>query len=110
MRHRRVRRKVKGGPARPRLSVYRSINHVYAQIIDDTQGVTIAVASSLEGEVKKAKNGKAKADVSRLVGTLIAQRAKQGGITAVVFDRGGYKFHGRVKALADAARKGGLVF
>ena len=110
VRHIRVRRKVKGVSDRPRLAVYRSLSHVYAQIIDDSLGVTLAAASSLEGEVRAQVNGKPKSESSRLVGELIAQRAKAKKINTVVFDRGGYKHHGRVKTLAEAARKAGLVF
>lgn len=110
MRHARVRRKIVGTPERPRLSVYRSLNHVYAQVIDDSRGATLASASSLESAVKAQQNGGSKVDVAGLVGDLISERAKEKGIGTVVFDRGGYKYHGRVKALADAARKGGLVF
>ena len=110
MRHARVRRKVGGTSERPRLSVYRSLNHVYAQVIDDSQGITLASASSLESAVKTQKNGKNKIDVAEIVGGLVSERAKEKGISRIVFDRGGYKYHGRVKALADAARKGGLVF
>ena len=110
MRHARVRRKVDGTPQRPRLSVFRSSSHMYAQIIDDAHGVTLTAASSRDGEVVRQSDGKPKVEVSKLVGQLIAQRAKEKGLTAVVFDRGGYKFHGRVKALADAARGEGLVF
>lgn len=110
MRHARVRRKIMGTPDRPRLSVYRSLNHVYAQVIDDSQGTTLASASSLESAVKTQQNGRSKVDVAELVGGLISERAKEKGVATVVFDRGGYKYHGRVKALADAARKGGLVF
>ncbi len=110
MRHIRVRRKVGGTAERPRLSVYRSLNHVYAQVIDDSRGVTLAAASSLESAVKSQKDGKRKVDVAGLVGELIGERATGKGISRVVFDRGGYQYHGRVKALAEAARKGGLVF
>jgi len=110
IRHLRVRRKVRGLPQRPRLSVFRSHAHVYAQLIDDAVGTTLASASSLEDPVRAARNGKSKSEVAKLVGRLIAQRAQKKGIAAVVFDRGGYKFHGRVKALADAAREGGLIF
>lgn len=110
MRHIRVRRKISGAPDRPRLSVYRSLNHVYAQLIDDTQGVTIASASSLEKAVREQRDGKAKTAVAEIVGELIGRRAKEQGVSRVVFDRGGYRFHGRVKALADAARKEGLAF
>ena len=110
MRHIRVRRKVGGTAERPRLSVYRSLNHVYAQVIDDSRGVTLAAASSLESAVKTQKDGKRKVDVAGLVGELIGERATGKGISRVVFDRGGYQYHGRIKALAEAARKGGLVF
>ena len=110
MRHLRVHRKVKGTTQRPRLSVFRSLHHVYAQVIDDTQGVTLAAAASIESQVREKRDGLPKTEVSKLVGALLAQRAKDRGITAVVFDRGGYKYHGRVKAVADAAREGGLVF
>ena len=110
MRHVRVRRKIGGTAERPRLSVYRSLNHVYAQVIDDTQGVTIASASSLESAIRSQEDSKSKVDVAGLVGGLVSERAKERGISQVVFDRGGYKYHGRVKALADAAREGGLVF
>ena len=110
MRHARVRRKVKGTSERPRLAVFRSLNHVYAQIIDDSQGVTLVAASTIDGELREQRDGKAKAETSKGVGQLIARRAKEHGVTQVVFDRGGYKYHGRVKALADAAREEGLVF
>ena len=110
VRHHRVRRKVKGVSERPRLAVFRSLRHMYAQVIDDTQGATLAAASSLEDEVRSNRNGKTKGEVSKLVGQLIAERAKSKGVSAVVFDRGGYKYHGRVKAVADAAREGGLAF
>ena len=109
-RHRRVRNQVKGFAARPRLAVYRSLRHVYAQIIDDSRGVTLAAASSLESGVREQRDGKPKTAVGGLIGSLIASRAVETGVTAVVFDRGGCKYHGRVKALADAARKGGLAF
>jgi len=108
-RHKRVRKKVEGTNARPRLSVYRSLSHIYAQVIDDEAGHTIAAASDLEAAAKGA-NGKAKTDVAKIVGELVAQRAKEHGITKVVFDRGGYRFHGRVKALATGAREAGLEF
>jgi large subunit ribosomal protein L18 len=92
------------------VSVFRSLQHIYVQLIDDTSGMTLASASSLEGEIKGAKNGRLKADVAKLVGSLVAQRAVEKGIGVVVFDRSGYKYHGRVKALAEAAREGGLKF
>ena len=110
VRHARVRKKIHGTTARPRLSVYRSLNHVYVQVIDDEQGTTLASASSLEGAIKEQKNGKLKTEVAKLVGTLISERSKEKGITTIVFDRGGYLYHGRVKALAEAVREGGLVF
>ena len=110
MRHRRVRKNLKGTQERPRLAVFRSLNHVYAQVIDDTQGSTIAAASSLDTEVKGQASGKGKTEVSGLVGKLVAQRAGEKGVKSVVFDRGGYQFHGRIAALASAAREEGLVF
>jgi len=109
-RHVRVRKSVEGTPARPRLAVFRSLNHIYAQVIDDQAGHTLASASDLDSPMKAGTNGKKKADVAALVGEMLAARAKEKGITAVVFDRGGFKYHGRVKALAEAARKGGLDF
>ncbi len=110
VRHSRVRRKLAGTVERPRLAVFRSLSHVYAQVIDDTQGVTLVAASSLEPEVRKQRDGKRKSEVSKIVGALIAQRAKEKGIKRIALDRGGHKYHGRVKALADAAREGGLSF
>jgi large subunit ribosomal protein L18 len=107
-RHRRVRVQVKGTPQRPRLNVFRSLDHIYAQVVDDTIGHTLVAASSLDVEVREA-SGK-KTDRSKLVGTLLARRALERGIGQVVFDRGGYRYHGRVKALAEAARKAGLKF
>ncbi len=109
-RHTRVRRRVKGVSDMPRLVVFRSLRHMYAQVIDDSEGVTLAAASSLDAAVKERQNGKNKADVAGMVGSLVAERAVEKGIKTVVFDRGGYKYHGRVKAVADAARKGGLSF
>ncbi|MEZ5852195.1 MAG: 50S ribosomal protein L18 [Hyphomicrobiaceae bacterium] len=105
---RRQLKKVAGG--RPRLSVFRSSLHIYAQVIDDARGVTLAQASSMDRELKgKLKNG-ANKDAAVEVGKLVAERAVKAGVSTVVFDRGGYMFHGRVKALADAAREGGLSF
>lgn len=105
---RRQLKKVAGG--RPRLSVFRSSLHIYAQVIDDVRGVTLAQASSIDRELKgKLKNG-ANKDAAVEVGKLVAERAVKAGVKQVVFDRGGYMFHGRVKALADAAREGGLSF
>lgn len=109
-RHRRVRRRVSGTPERPRLSVFRSLGHIYAQVIDDARGHTLAWASSLDPEVKPQVQGLPKSQVARLVGALAARRALEQGVRQVVFDRGGYKYHGRVRALADAARDGGLSF
>jgi large subunit ribosomal protein L18 len=109
-RHVRVREKVSGNADRPRLAVFRSLTHIYAQVIDDVQGQTLAAASTLDADVKKDNKGKKKAVEAALVGTLIAQRAKDKGISQVAFDRGGFKYQGRVKALAEAARKGGLKF
>ena len=105
----RIRNKVAGSLERPRLSVFRSSAHIYAQIIDDTSGVTIAHASSRD-DVKSMVEGKGKVGVSAAVGKLLAQRAREKGIEKVAFDRGGYLYHGRVKALADGARAGGLNF
>ncbi|MBI4266820.1 MAG: 50S ribosomal protein L18 [Chloroflexi bacterium] len=109
-RHQRVRKKVEGISSRPRLSVFRSLNHIYAQVIDDTKGNTMVSASTLDPEIKTVTNGKKKADEAQLVGSVLARRARDKGIEQVVFDRGGYKYHGRVKALADAARQAGLKF
>jgi large subunit ribosomal protein L18 len=108
--HRRIgqRKRIIGAPGRPRLSVYKSLNHFYAQVIDDLSGRTLAAASSVEKDLSLAKTGNAAAAAA--VGTRLAERAKAAGVDAVVFDRGGFKYHGRVKALADAARKGGLKF
>ena len=92
------------------MCVFRSVNHIYAQVINDEQGHTLAAASDLEADIRQQANGKRKTEVASLVGQRLAERALEKGIGTVVFDRGGYKFHGRVKALADAARKGGLVF
>ena len=107
-RHARVRFKVKGTPSRPRLCVFRSLNHIYAQVIDDAQGQTLVAASTLDPETRSETNGKAKTGKAELVGSMIAKRALSKGIKQVAFDRGGYKYHGRVKALAEAARQGGL--
>lgn len=104
--HKRIRRRLKGTTERPRLAVFRSVKHIYAQVIDDAQGSTLVAASSLE---KNGKNGGNLAG-AKAIGSLVAQRAQEKGIKAVVFDRGGYLYHGRVKALADAAREAGLQF
>ena len=108
--HLRVRRRVSGTAARPRLVVFRSLSHVYAQVVDDTQGTTLVSASTVESGVREGlKHGGNKA-AGRAVGTLIAARAQEKGLTAVVFDRAGFRYHGVVKELADAARKAGLKF
>jgi large subunit ribosomal protein L18 len=110
-RQRRVRTKLrKHAYGRPRLSVFRSSQHIYVQVIDDARGLTLAAASSLEKEVRGQLKTGANVDAAKAVGKLIAERCKSAGIATVVFDRGGYMFHGRVKALADAAREGGLTF
>ena len=109
-RHERVRARVIGTNARPRLCVFRSLNHIYAQVIDDLKGQTLAAASTLDGELKESLKDKKKSEDARLVGALIAKRAQASGIKEVVFDRGGYIYHGRIKALADAAREAGLKF
>jgi large subunit ribosomal protein L18 len=109
-RHQRVRRKIRGSAARPRLCVFRSLSHIYVQVIDDDAGRTLTAASDRENDLASQSNGKTKTAVAGLVGRLIGQRAREKGIEQVVFDRGGYRFHGRVKALADAAREAGLRF
>ncbi len=113
-RHTRVRKRVNGLPERPRLNVYRSSNNIYAQIIDDQAGHTLASASSLDASLRDAgKSGKSAGgniEAAKAVGALIAERAKTAGLSKVVFDRGGYLYHGRVQALADAARENGLDF
>ena len=110
IRHRRVRAKVNGTTERPRLCVFRSLNHIYAQVVDDLKGHTLASASTRDGELKTQLDGKNKTAVAGLVGSLVAQRAQSQGVAQVVFDRGGYKYQGRVKALAEAARQAGLKF
>lgn len=109
-RHLRVRRKITGTSERPRLNVYRSEKHIYAQLIDDVQGVTLASASTLDKELRDQVENGGNIDAARKVGELIAKRGKDAGIANVVFDRGGYLYHGRVQALADAAREAGLEF
>lgn len=106
--HIRIRKRVQGTAERPRLAVFRSLNHIYAQVIDDRTGRTLAAASTAEKSVEVKSGGNVEA--AKVVGKLVAERAKQAGINAVVFDRGGFLYHGRVKALADAAREGGLEF
>lgn len=106
-----IRKHISGSPERPRLSVYRSLNNVYAQLIDDSSGVTVAAASSLSKEIADdLKSAKGKIAKSKLVGTLIAKKALEKSISAVVFDRNGYRYHGRIQAIADGAREGGLKF
>jgi len=109
-RHKRVRSKITGTTQRPRLCIFRSANNIYAQIIDDTNRVTIAAASSLDAEVKGAVNHTGNKEAAKKVGEMIAKRAVEKGITEVVFDRGGYLYHGRVQELAEAAREAGLKF
>jgi len=109
-RKRHVRRKVLGTPNRPRLSVYRSLKHMYAQVVDDLSGRTLASASTLSKEVHDEVASTGNRDAAARVGRLLAERARQAGVEAVRFDRGGRKFHGRVKALAEAAREAGLRF
>jgi large subunit ribosomal protein L18 len=104
--HARIRRKVEGTSERPRLNVYRSLNHIYAQVIDDMQGLTLASASTVTTKVKAGGN----IEAAKEIGKAVAERAKEKGVTKVVFDRGGYLYHGRIKALADAARESGLDF
>jgi large subunit ribosomal protein L18 len=108
--HDRIRKKMIGSPERPRLNVYRSLNHIYAQIIDDTKGVTLASASTAQGDTKGSKRTGGNVASAKSIGQQIAQRAKEKGIKKVVFDRGGYLYHGRIKALAEAAREAGLEF
>jgi large subunit ribosomal protein L18 len=109
-RHARVRTRAKGTAERPRLCVFRSLEHIYAQVIDDLQGHTMVSASTVDPEIKEALSGKKRTAQAELVGSLVAKRASDAGVTRVVFDRGGYKYHGRVKTLAEAARRGGLKF
>jgi large subunit ribosomal protein L18 len=111
--HKRIRRKLSGTAARPRLAVFRSEAHIYAQVIDDVAGATVVSASTVDKVDKSDKGGKAKGGnvaAAKAIGKLVAERAKEKGIKSVVFDRGGYQYHGRVKALADAAREAGLEF
>src|SRR4030088_1803015 len=109
-RHVRLRTKIEGGPKRPRLSIFRSLHHVYAQVIDDVSGRTLAAASTTDGALRKSLKSPSSAEGAAAVGTSIAQRARQAGIENVVFDRGGFPYHGRIKALAEAARSAGLKF
>jgi large subunit ribosomal protein L18 len=109
-RHYRVRQKVSGTNGKPRLCVFRSLNHIYAQVIDDVQGHTLVTASTLDAEIRNDTAGKSKTGRAEMVGLLLAKRAADKGISQVAFDRGGNKYHGRIKALAEAARQGGLKF
>ena len=109
-RRRRVRKKVRGSSDRPRLSIFRSLNHMYAQVIDDSSGRTLVCASSRDAEIKTDLDSKSKTERAGVVGGLIARRAREKGVEAVVCDRGGRQYHGRVKALAEAAREAGLRF
>ena len=109
-RHERIRKNVSGTVERPRLCVFRSLNHVYAQIIDDTKGVTLAAASTLDKEIKGTEGHKGNIEAAKKVGQMIAKRAVTAGIQKVVFDRSGYRYHGSIKALAEGSREGGLEF
>ena len=109
-RHKRVRATISGTAARPRLNVFRSLVHIYAQLIDDSTGTTLVSASSLDAELRAQMAGKQKSEQAKLVGQAVAARAQAQGLKSMVFDRGGYRYHGRVKAVADGAREGGLEF
>ena len=109
-RHHRVRKQISGTPERPRLNVFRSLSEIYAHVIDDESGHTLISASSIDREIRKEMKGKSKTEQAEIVGETIAERAKAQGVNTVVFDRGGNRYIGRVKALADGARKGGLEF
>lgn len=109
-RDRRVRKNISGTPGRPRLTVFRSLNHIYAQIIDDVAATTLVSASTIDKDVREKAAGLTKTEESRLVGTLLAERAKAANVTKVAFDRNGFLYHGRVKALAESAREAGLDF
>lgn len=109
-RHSRIRKKLTGEPGRPRLAVFRSNEHIYAQVIDDVDGRTLVSASTLDPGIKPGIDGLTKTEEARRVGAALAQRARAAGLQQIVFDRGGYLYHGRVKALADAAREAGLEF
>lgn len=109
-RHRRLRARVQGNSARPRLCVYRSLTNIYAQLIDDARGHTLASASTIDRELRAQVDGKSPVEAARLVGQIVGARARQAGVKQVVFDRGGYRYHGRVAALAEGARAAGLDF
>jgi large subunit ribosomal protein L18 len=108
--HRRIRRRVRGAVSAPRLNVFRSLKHIYAQIIDDVRGATLVSASSCDAAIRKTLKSGGNIAAAKVVGKALAERAKDAGISRVVFDRGGYTYHGRVKALADEARQNGLTF
>jgi large subunit ribosomal protein L18 len=109
-RRKHIRRRVYGTPERPRLNVFRSLEHIYVQLIDDTVGNTLAAASTIDQEIREQMSGLSKTEQARIVGKTVAERAVAKGVKTIVFDRGGYKYHGRVKALAEAAREAGLDF
>lgn len=109
-RERRTRARIRGTAARPRLSVFRSLSNIFVQVIDDEQGRTLASASTIDKDLAAQVQGKTKSEAAKLVGQAVAERAKQAGVEAVVFDRGGFRYHGRVAALAEGAREGGLKF
>jgi large subunit ribosomal protein L18 len=109
-RHTHIRRRVEGTPERPRLNVFRSLKHIYAQVVDDKAGETLTSASTIDSEIRDQLAGLTKTEQAEIVGKVVAERALAKGIGMVVFDRGGYKYHGRVKALAEAAREAGLDF
>lgn len=109
-RHDRLRKKVFGTDERPRLCVYKSLNNIYAQVVNDTQGHTVVSASTIEGELKGESGHKGNVAAAKKVGQVLAARALKAGVTKIVFDRGGYNYHGRIKALAEGAREGGLEF
>lgn len=109
-RHIRVRRRIHGTPERPRLNIFRSHSEIYAQVIDDEKGHTLVSASSIDHDLRADMAGKKKIEQAKIVGKSVAERAREKGITVVVFDRGGYRYFGRIKALADGAREGGLEF
>ncbi|MBQ7257620.1 MAG: 50S ribosomal protein L18 [Abditibacteriota bacterium] len=109
-RHFRIRKNLSGTETKPRLNVFRSLKGIYAQVIDDTKGITLVASSTLDAEVKSQMDGKSKTEVAKLVGQVVGKKALDAGISEVVFDRAGYKYHGRVAALADGAREAGLKF
>ncbi|MDX1993797.1 MAG: 50S ribosomal protein L18 [bacterium] len=109
-RHARIRGRIHGTAERPRLNIYRSVSNIYAQVINDDDGRTIVSASTIDNEVAAQVEGKTKVEAARIVGRMVAERARNAGVEAVTFDRGGYKYHGRIAALAEGAREGGLKF